>query len=175
MGKSELFDLEHHFAFYSAYHSNPTNVLIHMTFVWPNFFTSLVFLHFTPTLLPVPPIEIPQLGTLVFNAGFLLTLVHAVCFVCLDKIAGSLAALFAFLCWVGASSLGTHLGFNLAWKVGLAVHFVCWTGQITGHRVFETLQMFLMYEPYPGFHESVKAKTEIEIKKWKARVQKKAT
>ncbi|KAG7023203.1 SPAC16E8.02, partial [Cucurbita argyrosperma subsp. argyrosperma] len=41
MGKTGLFDLERHFAFYGAYHSNPVNIFIHVLFVWPIFFTTL--------------------------------------------------------------------------------------------------------------------------------------
>ncbi|KAI6683139.1 hypothetical protein NL676_029052 [Syzygium grande] len=48
MGRKGLFDLEKHFAFYGAYHSNPVNILIHTVSVWPIFFTVLVLLYFTP-------------------------------------------------------------------------------------------------------------------------------
>ncbi|CAM8916075.1 unnamed protein product [Rhodiola kirilowii] len=48
MGQTGLLDLERHFAFYGAYHSNPTNIIIHMIFVWPILFTALILLYFTP-------------------------------------------------------------------------------------------------------------------------------
>ena len=118
MGRSGLFDLERHFAFYGAYHSNPINILIHTLFVWPIFFTALVLLYFTPAFY-TPSIQIGLFpsGLLVLNFGFLLALIYALFYVAFDKKAGSLAALLCFLCWVGASLLAVRLGFSLAWKV----------------------------------------------------------
>nr|XP_034914776.1 LOW QUALITY PROTEIN: 2-hydroxy-palmitic acid dioxygenase MPO1-like [Populus alba] len=68
---------------------------------------------------------------------------------------------------------------------------VCWTGQFIGHGVFEKrapalldnlVQAFIMapffvllealqtsfgYEPYPGFHASVQAKIDADMKEWR--------
>ncbi|MFS7939554.1 putative 2-hydroxy-palmitic acid dioxygenase Mpo1 [Helianthus anomalus] len=192
MAKIGLFDLEKHFSFYGAYHSNPVNIFIHMLFVWPILFTSLVILYFTPTLVHV---SLPN--NLVLNYGFLFTVIYAGFYVCLDVKAGSLAGLLCFVCWVFGSFLAHHLGFSLAWKVVLAAHLFCWTGQFIGHGVFEkrapalldnltqaflmapffvlleALQMAFGYEPYPGFHARVKAKVDANIKEWKESKQKK--
>ncbi|XP_057466274.1 2-hydroxy-palmitic acid dioxygenase mpo1-like [Actinidia eriantha] len=188
MGKIGLFDIERHFAFYGAYHSNPVNILIHMLFVWPLLFTSLVLLYFTPPFFDCP--FQCRLG-LVPNLGLLFTLICALFYVCLDKKAGSLAAMLCLACWVSGSLLAKHLGFSLAWKIVLAAQLFCWTGQFIGHGVFEkrapalldnlaqavlmapffvlleALRSFFGYEPYPGFHASVKAKVDAEIKEWK--------
>ncbi|KAL6181640.1 hypothetical protein ACLB2K_048291 [Fragaria x ananassa] len=192
MGRSGLFDLENHFAFYGAYHSNPVNILIHTLFVWPILFTSLVLLYFTPSLFSFP-------AGFYLNFGFVFTLIYALYYVGLDKKAGSLAALLCVLCWVGASVLANRLRFSLAWKVVLAAQLFCWAGQFIGHGVFEKrapalldnlVQAFLMapffvllevlqtafgYEPYPGFHSSVKQKIEANIKEWQEEKQKKQT
>lgn len=197
MGRTGLFDIEKHFAFYGAYHSNPVNIFIHMLFVWPILFTSLVLLYFTPSLFDLPQFGIFHNQSLVLNFGFVFTVIYALFYVMFDKKAGSLAALLCFFCWVTGSSLARHLGFSLAWKVVLAAQLFCWTGQFIGHGVFEKrapalldnlLQAFLMapffvlleglqmlfgYEPYPGFHASVKAKVEAEIKEWQHQKQKK--
>lgn len=122
MGKSGLLDLEKHFAFYGAYHSNPVNILIHTLFVWPIFFTALVLFYFTPPIFDLPQkVGFLSFGLLanglVLNFGFLFTIIYALFYVCLDKKAGSLAALLCFACWVGASLLANRLGFSLAWKV----------------------------------------------------------
>ncbi|KAH7550680.1 hypothetical protein JRO89_XS13G0247000 [Xanthoceras sorbifolium] len=135
MGKSGLFDLEKHFAFYGAYHSNPSCAVL--------------------------------------NFGFLFTIIHAVFYMCLDKKAGSLAALLCIACWVGASQLAHTLGFSLAWKVVLAAQLFCGTGQFLGHGIFEVLQIVFEYEPYPGFRTSVQAKIAAEIKEWQEKKQKK--
>lgn len=115
MAKIGLFDLEKHFAFYGAYHSNPVNIFIHMVFVWPILFTALVLLYFTPPLFNFPQVD--HFHFLVLNFGFLLTVIYSLFYVGLDKRAGSLAALLTFGCWVLGSSLANHLGFSLAWKV----------------------------------------------------------
>ncbi|KAL6281341.1 hypothetical protein ACE6H2_018222 [Prunus campanulata] len=194
MGRTGLFDLERHFAFYGAYHNNPVNILIHTVFVWPIVFTSLVLLYFTPSLYTFPA---GLSHGFLLNFGFVFTVIYALFYVCLDKKAGSLAALLCVLCWVGASLLAGRLGFSLAWKVVLAAQLFCWTGQFIGHGVFEKrapalldnlVQAFLMapyfvllevlqtafgYEPYPGFHASVKEKIDTNLKEWHEKKQKK--
>ncbi|KAK1312985.1 hypothetical protein QJS10_CPA06g00461 [Acorus calamus] len=186
-----LFDLERHFAFYGAYHSNPVNVLVHVFFVWPIFFTALVILQFTPTLLAFP------FEGLVLNSSFVFALIYGLFYASLDRKAGSLAAFLCFLCWFGSGLLARRLGFDLGWKVVLAAQLFCWTGQFIGHGVFEKRapalldnlsQAFLMapffvllellqklvgYEPYPGFQKSVHAKVEADIKAWRDSKQKK--
>ena len=116
-----LLDLEKHFAFYGAYHSNPVNVLIHIIFVWPILFTALILLYFTPPLFSAPQIGLPS--ALVFNYGFLSTLIYALFYAALDYKAGSLAALLTFLCWVGSSFVASSIGFALAWKVCVLFSF----------------------------------------------------
>ncbi|CAL5338493.1 unnamed protein product [Camellia sinensis] len=139
-GKIGFFDLEKHFAFYGAYHSNPINIAIHMLLVWPIFFTALLILYFTPSLFSLPYIEFSLFGInfiLILNIGFLLALIYAVFYICLDAKAGSLAAFLCFICWVFSSFFASQLGLSLAWKVVLAAQLVCWTGQFIGHGVFE--------------------------------------
>lgn len=127
MAKTGLFNLERHFAFYGAYHSNPINIAIHTLFVWPIFLTALLILYFTPSLFNLPPIEVSLPGSnlvLILNLGFLGTLFYAVFYVCLDARAGSLAALLCFLCWVVSSYLANLMGFSLAWKVRILITFL---------------------------------------------------
>ncbi|CAI9112106.1 OLC1v1012488C1 [Oldenlandia corymbosa var. corymbosa] len=132
-----LFDLEKHFAFYGAYHSNPVNIFIHMLFVWPIVFTALMLLYFTPALVKSAPIELWDHSLLVWNFGFLFTVIYGLFYVLLDKKAGSLAALMCFGCWILSSSVSYRLGYSVAWKVAAAAQLFCWTGQFIGHGVFE--------------------------------------
>lgn len=189
MEKWELFDLEKHFAFYGAYHSNPINIIIHVVFVWPILFTALLILYFTPSLF-----EISLFGSnliLLLNFGFLFTIIYSAFYVCLDVKAGSLAAILCIICWVASSFLASRLGFSIAWKVVLVAQILCWTGQFIGHGVFEkrapalfdnltqalimapffvlleALQTLCGYEPYPGFHARVEAIVEADIKEWR--------
>ena len=125
MGKG-LLDLEKHFAFYGAYHSNRINIAIHMVFVWPIFFTALLMLYFTPSLFNLPHLEFFLFGThfvLVLNFGFLLALIYSVFYICLDVKAGSLAALLCAICWVASSFIASRLGFSLAWKVQFLAYY----------------------------------------------------
>ncbi|KAF3437645.1 hypothetical protein FNV43_RR20401 [Rhamnella rubrinervis] len=195
MGEGGLFDLEKHFAFYGAYHSNPINIFIHTLFVWPIVFFTLVLMYFTPALFNSPS-GFDQ--RLVLNLGFVSTVIYSLFYIFLDKRAGSVAALLCFICWVGASVVANQLGFSLAWKVALAAQLLCWTGQFIGHGVFEKrapalldnlVQAFLMapffvllevlqtgfgYEPYPGFHERVESKIKAEIQEWQDKKQRKS-
>ncbi|XP_021749867.1 uncharacterized endoplasmic reticulum membrane protein YGL010W-like [Chenopodium quinoa] len=181
-----LFDLEKNFAFYGAYHSNPINILIHMLFVWPLFFTALMLFYY------VPIFYLP-------NFASFFTIIYAVFYVGLDKKAGSLAALLCFLCWLGASAFAKYLGFSLTWKVVLAAQLFGWTAQFLGHGVFEkrapalldnllqaflmgpffvlleALQQFFGYEPYPGFQAKVTDMVGAEIKAWQEKKQKKSS
>ncbi|KFK41888.1 hypothetical protein AALP_AA2G185200 [Arabis alpina] len=198
-----LLDLEKHFAFYGAYHSNHINIIIHTLLVWPNVFATLLFLYTTPQIL-----DLSQLGffqSLTFDVvlrldiGFILTVIYAVFYVCLDKKSGVLAALLCFTCWIGSSFLAARLGHSLTLMVGVASQLLCWIGQFLGHGVFEKrapalldnlVQALLMgpffvllevlqsgfgYEPYPGFKARVDSKIDSEINQWREKKQKKIT
>lgn len=117
MGRRGLLDLERHFAFYGAYHSNPTNIFIHILFVWPIFFTALMLFYYTPSFYSFPKCPCGFNTGLVLNFGFLFALLYALLYVLFDKRAGSLAAFMCFLCWVGASVFAFKLGWSLTWKV----------------------------------------------------------
>ncbi|KAL4197897.1 hypothetical protein AMTRI_Chr04g190580 [Amborella trichopoda] len=193
MARGSLFDLEKHFAFYGAYHSDPINIIIHTLFVWPIFYTNLILMAFTPSLFPIFDFH----ENLVPNLGFFFALVYGIFYVSLDKKAGSLAAFLCLLCWVNSAFLAHRLGFSLAWKVVLAAQLFCWTGQFIGHGVFEkrapalldnpaqallmapffvlleVLYKFFSYEPHPGFHLRVQEKIGAEQKAWQSKKQKK--
>lgn len=193
MGRTGLFDLEKHFAFYGSYHRNPINIAIHVLFVWPIFFTALIFLYFTPPFFDIPNFEFLLFGcnfVLVWNLGFLVTLVYSVFYASLDLKAGSLAAFCCVVCWAGSCFVAHQLGWSLSWKIVLVTQLVCWIGQFIGHGVFEkrapalldnltqalvmapffvlleALQTVFGYEPYPGFHSIVQAKVEANIEEW---------
>ncbi|XP_039005374.1 2-hydroxy-palmitic acid dioxygenase mpo1-like isoform X2 [Hibiscus syriacus] len=202
MGKLRLLDLENHFAFYGAYHSNPINILIHTLFVWPIFFTSLILFYFTPAFCDLSQAGILPSGfnhALVLNYGSAFSLFLGLFYVVLDKKAGSLAALLCLACWLGASFIAAKLGYSLAWKVVLVAQVLCWAGQFLGHGVFEkrapalldnlvqallmapffvlleVLQSLFGYEPYPGFQGRVNSKIKAEIKEWQDKKQKKVS
>ncbi|KAL6899295.1 hypothetical protein ACP4OV_005953 [Aristida adscensionis] len=177
-----VLDLEGHYAFYGAYHSNPVNVSIHEVFVWPIFFTAVMLLHLT-----APFAHAAGIGAAVYGAYYFL----------LDRRAGALAALLVFLCWAASGALAARLGFSVGWKVILVTQLVSWIMQFIGHGVFEKrapalldnlVQAFLMapffvlleilhtyagYEPYPGFHDKVTKLIEKARKEWEDKKGKK--
>jgi len=113
-----LLDLEKHFAFYGAYHSNPINVAIHILFVWPLLFTALILLYFTPPIFsPSQTVLNLTHPVFVFNLGFVFTIFYAIFYAALDIKSGSFVAVLTFLCWVSSSFIANSLGFELAWKV----------------------------------------------------------
>lgn len=119
-----LLDLEKHFAFYGAYHSNPINVAIHIVFVWPILFTALIILYFTPPLFSPSQTLLNLLHpVLIFNLGFFFTVFYALFYAALDVKAGSFVAFLTFLSWVSSSFVANSLGFDLAWKVLLFIFF----------------------------------------------------
>ncbi|RVW58173.1 putative endoplasmic reticulum membrane protein C16E8.02 [Vitis vinifera] len=171
MGKMGLFDLERHFAFYGAYHSDPVNVFLHMLLCGLS--SSRLLFSSTSRLLSS---FCPKSGC--------------------SHLAGCLAALLCFSCWVGSSFLLVILVFS-GLEVVLASQLFCWTGQFIGHGVFEkrapalldnlaqafimapffvlleALQTTIGYEPYPGFSKNVKEKIGADIKEWHDKKQKK--
>ncbi|KAG8071190.1 hypothetical protein GUJ93_ZPchr0006g43877 [Zizania palustris] len=170
-----LLDLERHFAFYGAYHSNPVNVFIHVLFVWPIFLTAVMLVHLTA---PFP--HAAAAGAAVYGTFYLF----------LDRRSGALAALLCFLCWAASGALASRLGYSAGWKFVLVAQLFCWTMQFIGHGVFEKrapalfdnlVQAFLMapffvllevlhkfvgYEPYPGFHAKVSKMIDAARKEW---------
>ncbi|XP_028785074.1 uncharacterized endoplasmic reticulum membrane protein C16E8.02-like isoform X2 [Neltuma alba] len=171
MARTGLFNLEKHFAFYGAYHSNPINIAIHTLFVWPIFFSALLILYFVPPFFNIPNFEFSLFGydvALVWNPGFAIAFVYSVSYARLDLKAGSLAALLCIICWVASCFVAGLLGFCLAWKVVLVIQLVCWTGQFIGHGVFEVLMSLSGSE---GFHSIVREKFEADIKAWQENKQ----
>jgi uncharacterized membrane protein YGL010W len=113
-----LLDLEKHFAFYGSYHSNPTNIIIHIIFVWPILFTALLFLYFTPPIFSPSQTLLNFLpSVIVFNFGFLFAVFYALFYAALDFKSGSFAAVLTLICWVSSSFVANSIGFDIAWKV----------------------------------------------------------
>lgn len=196
---SGLLDLEKHFSFYGAYHSNKVNIWIHVVFVWPIVFTAVMLLAYTKPLAPQLPVmaSLPFHEFLVLNYSFVFAAVYALFYINLDPRAGSLAAFLVLACWVGANAAAQSLPFVSGRNLILVTQGVCWTSQFIGHGVFEKrapalldniVQAFLMapffvllevlqsafhYEPYPGFSKSVESKVNESIAKFRASKKKK--
>ena len=114
-----LIDIENHYVFYGSYHSHPLNVFIHTLFVWPIFFTALLYAAFAPPIcpLPLPYGVLPFQEYMVVNWSFLGASFYALFYVSLDRKAGSLAALLCLVCWICSNALAQKLGFSFGWKV----------------------------------------------------------
>jgi uncharacterized membrane protein YGL010W len=130
----KVFDLEEQFSFYSSYHANLVNKLIHLLLIWPILWSGLVLFSDT-TLIPLP-ISSPYLPTGVPWGPCCLSLGLALYFLRLDPVSGPITAALAVLCLVTAQL------FREAWGPSAVVaaailHAVSWVGQFIGHGVFE--------------------------------------
>lgn len=116
-----LVDLESHFVFYGAYHSNSVNKIIHFVFVWPILFTALLLLNYeAPTALtsvPIPLLSAPHFFSV--TPSLLVAVIYAVFYLLLEPKAGSVAALLVLFCWAAAQWVFAWLGPEVSWKVSL--------------------------------------------------------
>lgn len=114
-----VFNLEDQFSFYGAYHHNKINVLIHIVFVWPIYFSASTLLAYTPPLAPQLPImaALPCHDYMVLNYSFLLATVYALFYISLEPKSGSVGAFLVLLCWMGSNAVAQHLPYALGWKV----------------------------------------------------------
>lgn len=114
-----VFNLEDQFSFYGAYHHNKINVLIHMVFVWPIYFSASTLLAYTLPLAPQLPImaALPYHDYMVLNYSFVLAAVYALFYISLEPKSGSVGALLVLLCWMGSNAVAQHLPYALGWKV----------------------------------------------------------
>lgn len=115
---ADLLNLEKQFAFYGAYHSNKLNVLVHMFFVWPIFFTSGILWAYTPAIipLPLPAGTLPFQQYMILNVNFVIAGIYALYYAALDKKAGSLGAAICLGCWIGSQAIAESLPWSTAWK-----------------------------------------------------------
>jgi uncharacterized membrane protein YGL010W len=196
----EILDLEKQFSFYGAYHNNRVNILIHIIFVWPIFYTSLILWAYTAPLapFPLPAGTLPYQEYMVLNWSFIQAAIYGLYYIALDKKAGSLGALICLGCWIGANAVAQVLPWSASWKIVLASQVTCWFFQVFGHQKFEGRapalldnlpQALLMapffvlleclqsfgYEPYPGFQKKVHKNVEDSIREYRQSKAKKAT
>jgi len=190
-----VLNLETHYSFYTAYHRHPTNVFIHMIFVWPILFSAFILLNYLPPLSPTP---FSFLGAHFFlNASVLVAILYVLFYISLDAKAGSFAALLVLTCVALSQQCSTYLGPETAWKVATVVQLVSWIAQFLGHGVYEKRapalihnlpQAFLMapffvllealekfgYEPHPGFKARVQVIVNQNLKELQSREKKQA-
>ncbi|KAL5229745.1 hypothetical protein ABZP36_028521 [Zizania latifolia] len=180
-----VLDLERHYAFYAAYHSNPVNVLVHAVCVWPILFTALLALRFAPPL-PLLRFYCPLCRQyLPIPLGLPVVCALGLFYALMDKRAGTAAAALCVACWAAGNFLASAAGLwslEDAWRPLLAAQVVLWSAQFLGHALFEkrrpalldspvqallTAPFFIFlealhkvfgYEPTPGFHKRVQAR-----------------
>jgi len=142
--------LKDSFAFYSAYHRNSINQLIHIItipfivltiLVWLSYATIYKF-HFDETLLS---------DIFSINVGLIVVVVYLVFYIILDIVAGVLYIPFILIIYLLANVIRFTVPY--AWLVAIIVHIVAWIFQFAGHGIWEKrkpalldslLQAFLM-------------------------------
>lgn len=133
--------LEEQMTFYSAYHYNLWNKLVHIVCVWPIFWTAQVFFFYAPVPEGLKGIFSNWTMVLSFFYGLYYFLVE------LPGIAGPIATILVITGYFTTKQLYDDNVFLLAnqgadaamplWKPALAIHIICWTFQILGHQIFE--------------------------------------
>ncbi|GAA5828472.1 hypothetical protein JCM11251_006264 [Rhodosporidiobolus azoricus] len=138
---SSALDLEHQFSFYASYHTNHTNVLIHIFCVPLIFFTGLILSHgipgFSTALVSLPTFEV--LGQTVHFDATIPSLVaagYAAYFVLLEPVAG---LLYAPLLLTAGHLSNVLYSSHHDEAMRLATYFFVgsWIAQFVGHGKFE--------------------------------------
>ncbi|RKF82969.1 putative endoplasmic reticulum membrane protein [Golovinomyces cichoracearum] len=127
-------DLEKQLCFYGAYHNNPVNVGIHMTFVPLILAATLTLATNTPVLINLPEkIIVPYLP---LNLGTIIAILYGIFYMLLEPVAGT--ALFPILLsWAAYSNHLTKTIPSLSNKIAIFVEIIAWIAQFLGHGLFE--------------------------------------
>ncbi|GAA5943207.1 hypothetical protein JCM10213_006244 [Rhodosporidiobolus nylandii] len=188
MPKSSALSLEEQFTFYASYHTNLTNVLIHVVCVPTIFATTLILTHglpgFSTSFATLPPFEL--LGTPVevdLTVPFLTAAGYAAYFVLLEPVAGLLYA--PLLLTVGhLSNVLYSTQHDQAMKLAGWAFAASWIAQFVGHGKFEHrapalldsllqslvlavffvwLEVFFFLGYRPALHRRLQAKTSAAV------------
>ncbi|GAA5967484.1 hypothetical protein JCM11641_000562 [Rhodosporidiobolus odoratus] len=142
MAKTDTLSLEKQFTFYASYHTNPTNVLIHIFCVPTIFFTFLILAHalpgFSTSFASLSlPVEVLGKGLVIdFTLPLLLAAGYAGYFVALEPVAGLLYA--PILLTSGhASNVLYSTQHDEAMKLAGYFFVASWVAQFIGHGKFE--------------------------------------
>ncbi|GAA5880449.1 hypothetical protein JCM16303_005386 [Sporobolomyces ruberrimus] len=133
---TKLFNFEEQFTFYASYHTNHTNVLIHIVCVPVIFFTALVLTHGIPgAAKSLASFEIGQ-TTVDLTFPFLYAAANATYFILLEPLAGLLYA--PLLLSLGHLSNVLYSGHHdVAMKYAGIAFVASWIAQFIGHGKFE--------------------------------------
>ncbi|KAF2769502.1 DUF962-domain-containing protein, partial [Teratosphaeria nubilosa] len=126
-------NLEKQLLFYGAYHHDPVNVGIHITFVPILLLTGFLFGTNSPAI-PLP--EWATIPNLPANVGTIACLVYLSLYILMEPIAGAMLAPLL----LGGTAYANHLTSTYGMKanyIAIGVHVVSWLVQFVGHGVFE--------------------------------------
>ncbi|GJN87462.1 hypothetical protein Rhopal_000411-T1 [Rhodotorula paludigena] len=140
MARSKLLDLEHQFTFYSSYHTNLKNVLIHIVCVPTILFTSLILTHgIAGAATSLAHFDFELLGhtfALDVTIPFLWAAGNALYFVLLEPVAGLLYAPI-LLAMGHYSNVLYSVHHDAAMKYATIGFIASWIAQFIGHGAFE--------------------------------------
>ncbi|KAF2161784.1 hypothetical protein M409DRAFT_27841 [Zasmidium cellare ATCC 36951] len=126
-------NLEKQLLFYGAYHHDPVNIGIHITFVPILLLTGFLFGTNSPAL-PTPDwLTIPNLP---LNLGTIACFIYSSLYILMEPVAGAMLAPLL----VGGTAYANHLTSAYGMKanyIAIGVHIVSWLVQFVGHGVFE--------------------------------------
>lgn len=139
-----IIDLDKQFVFYASYHHNNINKLIHIFCVWPILWSAMIFLQYTPVLVPQLQ-ELPVLSTIAsihpLNGAFFFALFYAIAYLLMEqKGAGALAATLVTAALLSSLKFYHTAQANYGYSpllIAAVVHVGCWVAQFVGHGKFE--------------------------------------
>lgn len=152
-------DLEAELTFYSAYHSDLRNIVIHAIFVPALLWTGMVWAAYVP----LPSTSLKFLGHPV-NFAHLLAGAYSIFHVQCDALLGSLATALWWMMavsatwWIDATESKSGAKGTRAWAPGTcaklagAIHLLSWYMQLhPGHKIFEGRRPALLDAMYQSF------------------------
>lgn len=146
---SKILNLDHQISFYGAYHSNPTNVAIHMAFVPLILYTVFIWLSNTGPLLAdsiLWPAFLPE-----SNAATIVAALAAPGYIVMQPTAGLLVVPVLLAMVTSARYLTTTYGSN-ANIYGGVVHVISWIMQFVGHGKYEGRKPALLDNIFQAFY-----------------------
>lgn len=192
VAKEKLTWLESSFTFYASYHDEFVNQLIHIIFVWPIYWTAILFASYTDSFPGTESINALLPEGHICNFCLVATVVYFTFYLVIEfpGVVGPLASALTILTYFSVQYVKETYGMYEPWKLALAVHIFAWVAQIYGHVVHEgrspafltnIFQAFMMAPLFVlmevffkfGYKPDFQKKIAAEVRKIKASFEKK--
>lgn len=140
--------LKNSFAFYSAYHRNIYNKLIHIITIPIIMWTTFVFLDYM-VIYKYKTTDKYMSDVFTITASLVVILIYMTIYFVLDWIASLIMMPIIFISYITANLF--VFNFAYAWVVALIIHILAWMLQFVGHCVFEKRRPALLDNLFQAF------------------------